>query len=50
LLVRMMIGAEFPGLLWFLSSVTAAFLWHPLTYALLTPQFRPEDRDLNRPI
>lgn len=48
--VRMVTGAEFPGAIWFLSSVSAALLWHPLTYVLLTPQFRPEDKDLNRPI
>ena len=48
--VRMAIGAEFPGVLWFLSSFTAALLWHPVTYLLLTPQFRPEDKDVHRPI
>jgi rod shape-determining protein MreD len=48
--VRMLSGAEFPGLLWFLSSFVATLLWHPLTYLLLIPQFRPEDKDVNRPI
>jgi len=43
-------GAEFPGVLWFLSSFTAALLWHPVTYLLLMPQFRPEDKDVHRPI
>lgn len=50
LCARMLGGAEFPGLLWFLSSVTAALLWHPLTYALLAPQFQPEEKDVHRPI
>jgi rod shape-determining protein MreD len=50
LLVRMIAGGEFPGLLWFLSSFIAAALWHPLTYLLLLPQFRPVERDDNRPI
>lgn len=47
---RMVAGAEFPGLLWFLSSVTATALWHPLTHVLLLPQFQPEDKDVHRPI
>ena len=36
--------------LWFLSSITATLLWHPITYVLLTPQFQPEDKDVHRPI
>ncbi|CAG0992724.1 Rod shape-determining protein MreD [Rhodocyclaceae bacterium] len=47
---RLMGGAEFPGLLYFLSSFVAAALWHPLTYLLLLPQYRPVERDDNRPI
>lgn len=47
---RLMGGAEFPGLLYFLSSFVAAALWHPLTYLLLLPQYRPVERDENRPI
>lgn len=50
LAARMVGGAEFPGLLWFLSSFLATALWHPLTYLLLLPQYRPVDRDDNRPI
>ena len=49
-LARMVAGAEFPGLLWFLSSFTATALWHPLTHILLLPQFQPEDKDVHRPI
>ena len=47
---RLMGGAEFPGLLYFISSFVAATLWHPLTYLLLLPQYRPVERDDNRPI
>ncbi len=43
-------GGEFPGLLYFISSFVAAALWHPLTYLLLLPQYRPVERDENRPI
>ena len=47
---RMLGGAEFPGLLWFLSSFSATLFWYPATYLLLIPQFQPEDKDVNRPI
>lgn len=50
LLIRMSTGAEFPGVLYFLSSVTAVLLWHPLNYVLLLPQYQPVERDENRPI
>jgi rod shape-determining protein MreD len=50
LLVRMISGAEFPGLLYLLAPVFATLLWHPLTYLLMIPQYRPVDRDDNRPI
>ena len=43
-------GAEFPGILYFFSSLVGALLWHPLTYLLLLPQYRPVERDENRPI
>ena len=50
LVIRLIVGDEFPGLWWFLSSFVAAAMWHPLTYLLLLPQFRPVERDENRPI
>lgn len=50
LLIRMATGAEFPGVLYFLSSFLAVLLWHPLNYVLLLPQYRPLERDDNRPI
>ena len=49
-IVRMMAGGEFPGIFYFLSSVTATLLWYPLTYLLLLPQFQPHEKDENRPI
>lgn len=50
LLIRLLTGAEFPGVLYFLSSCVAALLWHPLNYVLLLPQYQPVERDDNRPI
>jgi rod shape-determining protein MreD len=50
LLVRLIAGSEFPGLLWFLGSFVGAALWHPMTYMLLLPQFQPVERDHTRPI
>jgi rod shape-determining protein MreD len=50
LTVRMIGGAEFPGVLYFLSSLSASLLWYPLTYLLLLPQFQPLEKDVNRPI
>ncbi len=50
LVARMLAGAEFPGLLYFLGSFSAALLWYPLTYLLLLPQYQPHEKDENRPI
>lgn len=50
LLVRLMGGAEFPGLLYLAAPIFATALWYPLTYLLLIPQYRSIDRDENRPI
>jgi len=47
---RMLTGAEFPGVLYFLASASAALLWSPLTYLLLLPQYQPLEKDMNRPI
>jgi len=49
-LARMMSGGEFPGVLYFTSSITSTLLWYPLTYLLLLPQYRPLEKDENRPI
>jgi rod shape-determining protein MreD len=48
--VRLVAGAEFPGWWYFLSSFTSVALWIPMHFLLLLPQFRPVDRDDNRPI
>jgi rod shape-determining protein MreD len=50
LVVRMMGGGEFPGMLWLLSSITTVLLWYPATFVLLMPQFMPVDSDAERPI
>ncbi|MCL4759916.1 MAG: rod shape-determining protein MreD [Rhodocyclaceae bacterium] len=48
--VRLVGGGEFPGWWYFLSSFSGALLWLPLSVLLLLPQYRPVDRDENRPI
>lgn len=50
LVTRMVGGADFPGLLFFLGSFSAALLWPALTYLLLLPQYQPVEKDDNRPI
>ena len=50
LFARMVSGAHFPGFSWFFSSFTGVLLWYPLTYLLLAPQFRPQEKDFHRPI
>ncbi|MDI6747554.1 MAG: rod shape-determining protein MreD [Rhodocyclaceae bacterium] len=50
LLIRLAVGAEFPGVLYFLSSFIAVLLWHPLNYVLLLPQYQAVEHDENRPI
>lgn len=47
---RLIGGAPFPGWAYFLSSFSAALLWIPVNYLLLMPQFRPVEKDENRPI
>ncbi len=48
--IRLIMGAPFPGLLYFSSSVVATLLW-PLVSALyLAPQRQAADKDENRPI
>ena len=50
LLVRLAADADFPGLTYFVGSVIATLLWHPISFLLLLPQYRPENKDENRPI
>lgn len=47
---RVIGGEAFPGLVQFVGPTLAALLWWPLTFILLLPQYRPVDRDENRPI
>lgn len=48
--VRMVSGGEFPGFGFFVGPLIATLLWVPGTYVMMLPQFRPVDRDDNRPI
>ncbi len=48
--VRAMPGIVLPGLSYFIGPFVGAALWVPLTFVLLLPQYRPVDRDENRPI
>lgn len=50
LLVRLAGDAEFPGLEYFAGALIATLLWHPISFVLLLPQYRPENKDENRPI
>lgn len=50
LLVRLAADADFPGVVFFAGSVIATLLWHPISFLLLLPQYRPENKDDNRPI
>jgi hypothetical protein len=49
-LMRMAVGAEFPGWGFFISPFVATLLWIPATFILLLPQYRPEEQDPDRPI
>ncbi len=50
LIVRMLVGGTFPGVLYFTSSVSATLLWPVITWLYLAPQRRPTEKDENRPI
>lgn len=50
LTIRMLTGAHFPGISYFIGSIVAALLWYPMTYMLLLPQYQPDEKDENRPI
>jgi rod shape-determining protein MreD len=48
--IRMLLGAPFPGLLHFTQSLSSALIWPLIDTLLLAPQRRAVDRDDNRPI
>jgi rod shape-determining protein MreD len=48
--VRMLVGADSPGISYFIGPCLATLLWPLLTFALLLPQHQPVDRDANRPL
>lgn len=50
LLIRMIAGGDFPGWGQFMAPLLATLLWAPITLLLLAPQYRPVERDENRPI
>jgi rod shape-determining protein MreD len=50
LLVRLALGAEFPGWFYFMPSLSATLLWLPTEWLLLAPQRRPVERDETRPL
>jgi len=50
LAVRMSVGGDFPGWVWFLQSVATTLLWPLADWLLLAPQRRAVDHDENRPI
>ncbi len=50
LLVRLLVGADFPGWSYFIGPFVAALLWVPATFVLLLPQYRPVEQNPDRPI
>jgi rod shape-determining protein MreD len=49
-LVRMALGAPFPGIAHFLQSFSGALIWPIVTLLVLAPQRRAVDHDDNRPL
>ena len=50
LVVWLLAGAGFPGVIYFTSSFVATLLWPLISLAYLAPQRRPADMDETRPI
>lgn len=50
LIIRLLLGAEFPGWFYFVPSLAATLLWPPTEWLLLAPQRRPAERDDTRPL
>ena len=49
-LMRLAVGAEFPGWGYFVGPLIASLLWVPLTFVLLLPQYQPVEQNPDRPI
>jgi rod shape-determining protein MreD len=49
-LMRLAVGADFPGWGYFVGPLIASLLWVPLTFVLLLPQYRPVEQNPDRPI
>ncbi len=49
-LMRLAVGAEFPGWSYFIGPLVASLLWIPATFILLLPQYRPVEQNPDRPI
>jgi rod shape-determining protein MreD len=49
-LMRLAVGADFPGWSYFVSPLVATALWIPITFVLLLPQYRPVVQNPDRPI
>ena len=50
MLMRLAVGASFPGWDYFVGPLIGSLLWVPLTFILLLPQFRPVEQNPDRPI
>ena len=50
LIVRMIAGGTFPGLMIYVGSLVSALLWPVVSLVLLTPQRMSENVDANRPL
>jgi rod shape-determining protein MreD len=49
-LMRLAVGADFPGWGFFIGPFVASALWIPATFVLLLPQYRPVEQNPDRPI
>ena len=50
LAVRMWVGGDWPGLIYFAESLVGAVLWPVISWLLLAPQRWPTERDDTRPL
>ena len=48
--MRLMVGGEFPGWGYFVGPIIATLLWIPATFILLLPQYQPVEQNPDRPI